>query len=58
MAAFERWKSSLRSAAKDTKWDGYDCEIKTAVAEFNRHLGNTSGFRPLDWKLIKAMICG
>jgi hypothetical protein len=56
MAAFERWKSSLRGAVKNPKWDGYDCEIKTAVAEFNRHLGNTSGFRPLDWKLVKAMV--
>lgn len=54
--AFERWKSCLRGAVNAPKWHSYDCEIKAAVEEFNRHLGSTSGFRPLDWKLVKAMV--
>jgi hypothetical protein len=37
-------------------WNDYDCEIKTAVAEYNLHLRNTTGLGPLDWKLIKAMV--
>ncbi|ALK98128.1 peptidoglycan-binding protein [Massilia sp. WF1] len=56
MSALDRWKNNLRSAIDSPKWNDYDCEIKTAVEEYNRHLGNTPGFRALDWKLIKAMV--
>jgi hypothetical protein len=56
MSALDRWEISLRSAVGASKWNAYDCELKSAVAEYNRHLGNTPGFRPLDWKLIKAMV--
>ncbi|MCW7540458.1 lytic transglycosylase [Aquabacterium sp. A7-Y] len=53
---FEKWQDGLARAVGDAKWNAYDCEVEMAVGEFNRHLGGTSGYRPLDWQLIKAML--
>ena len=53
---FEKWQDGLNAAVANDKWDAYDCEIQTAVNEFNRHLGGTAGYRSLDWQLIKAML--
>lgn len=53
---YQRWQDGIDAAVRNAKWDVYDCDIRLAVGEFNSHLGNVGGFRPLDWKLIKAMI--
>lgn len=55
-SAYERWQDGLDKAARDRKWNAYDCEIRMTVDEFNRHLSRTPGFKALDWKLIKAML--
>jgi hypothetical protein len=34
----------------------YDCDIRIAVNEYNRHLYSVAGYRSLDWLFIKAMI--
>lgn len=54
--AFEKWQDGLCNGLTDRRWDDYDSELKMAVTEFNQHLGATSGFRQLDWRLIKAML--
>lgn len=54
--AFEKWQSSLARAVGDRHWNAYDCDLRAAVADVNRHLQRTQGFVPLDWRLIKAMI--
>ena len=55
-AGFEKWKATLDKATSDAKWNEYDCEIRTAVNEFNTHLVKSTGYVPLDWQLIKAML--
>ncbi|MDR2207763.1 MAG: LysM peptidoglycan-binding domain-containing protein [Azoarcus sp.] len=52
---FEKWQDGIDKASKNAKWDSWDCEIQMAVDEINRHLSGTSGYKPLDWQLIKAM---
>ena len=54
-SGYEKWQDYINNAVDNTRWDVYDCEIKMAVNEFNRHLSGQSGYRPLDWQLIKAM---
>lgn len=53
--AFDKWKQTIDGALTDSKWDGYDCDVMKIVTQFNQFL-KTSGFKPLDWKIIKAMI--
>jgi len=53
---YEKWKDGITRAVGDIKWDAWDCEIQMAVNEYNRHLMGTAGYRPLDWKIIKAML--
>lgn len=53
---YEKWQGGLDKAVGDASWDVYDCEIQSAVGEFNRHLGTTPGYIPVDWQLIKAML--
>ncbi|KVH05002.1 LysM peptidoglycan-binding domain-containing protein [Burkholderia sp. AU18528] len=52
---YEKWQDGIKSAADDPKWQIYDCELRAAVGEYNRHLAGVAGYRPLDWRLIKAM---
>ncbi|TKC83056.1 LysM peptidoglycan-binding domain-containing protein [Trinickia terrae] len=53
---FESWQNYVNNAASQPeKWNQYDCEIQTAVHEYNSHLGTVAGYMPLDWHLIKAM---
>ena len=52
---FEKWQDGINKAANDTKWHVWDCEIQMTVNEYNRHLSETAGYRPLDWQIIKAM---
>ncbi|WP_107314777.1 LysM peptidoglycan-binding domain-containing protein [Burkholderia metallica] len=53
---FEKWQDGIDKAAGDTRWDAWDCEIRMAVDEYNRHLSGIAGYKPLDWQLIKAML--
>lgn len=53
---FKKWKATLDRASSDAKWNEYDCEVRTAVTEFNTHLARSAGYVPLDWQLIKAML--
>ncbi|RQU12438.1 LysM domain-containing protein [Burkholderia cenocepacia] len=52
---YEKWQDGIMSAADDPKWHIYDCELRAAAGEYNRHLAGVAGYRPLDWQLIKAM---
>jgi hypothetical protein len=54
-SSFDKWRDGLEKASGNPQWNAYDCEIKTSVGEFNRHLQGTAGYRQLDWRLIKAM---
>lgn len=53
---FEKWQDGINTAPGDSKWNLWDCEIQTAVNEYNHHLSGTAGYMPLDWLLIKAMV--
>jgi hypothetical protein len=55
---FDKWKDGIDKAVaeNDRNWNYWDCEIQTAVNEYNRHLAGKSGYIPLDWRLIKAII--
>jgi len=53
---YEKWQGGLDKAVGDANWDIYDCEIQSAVGDFNRHLATTPGYIPVDWQLIKAML--
>ncbi|WP_198088851.1 LysM domain-containing protein [Variovorax sp. E3] len=48
------WEDGIDKA--DDAWDAYDCELRAAVGEYNRHLASSPGFVPLDWKVVKAML--
>ena len=53
---FEKWQDGINKAVGDVRWDAWDCEIQTAVNEYNRHLSDTAGYFPLDWHFIKTMV--
>ena len=38
---YEKWQDGINKAVGDAKWDAYDCEIRTAVNEYNQYLTNT-----------------
>lgn len=46
----------FRPSLEDARWDEYDETIKKEVAYYNRKFSGTPGFKPLDWRLIKAMV--
>lgn len=47
-----RFKASL----EDARWDEYDDTIKTEVATYNAKFNNVAGYKPLDWRIVKAMV--
>lgn len=49
-----KWRVGVDRAGAG--WDVYDCEIQSVVNEYNRHLAETPGYFPLNWKIIKAML--
>lgn len=53
---YELWQDTIDGALSDSRWHAYDCDIQRIVGQFNRHLSTTTGYVPLDWRLIKAMI--
>ncbi len=52
---YEQWQDTIKTCRTDPSWNEYDETIKKTVDEYNRHLANTKGYLPLDWRLIKAM---
>lgn len=52
----EKWQDGVDAAVQDPRWASHDCEIQTAVNEFNRHLSGIAGYVHLDWQIIKAML--
>lgn len=59
LSSFEEWKSGREKAIGNPDWYIYDNTIRKLVSEINQHLSmskNIEQYKPLDWKLIKAMI--
>lgn len=56
MTDFEKWKQGLVIHSGKPHWQMYDCEVKAALGEYNRHLSSTPGYVAMDWMLIKAML--
>ncbi|WP_338768619.1 LysM domain-containing protein [Massilia sp. METH4] len=54
--SFEMWKDGLIKGVGQAKWHTYDCEIKTSISEFDRHLAGSPGYVIVDWRLVKAML--
>lgn len=52
--SLEKWEVGIDRA--DADWDIYDCQIRSVVDEFNRHLSRSPGYVSLDWKVIKTML--
>lgn len=52
----QEWLDGVSAGASDPKWNTWDCEIQAAVDEYNRHLAGTTGYVPLNWQIIKAML--
>ena len=53
---YELWQQTIDASLKDSRWHEYDCDLQRIVAGFNRHLSGKSGYFPLDWRIIKAII--
>ncbi|MCE2564077.1 LysM domain-containing protein [Komagataeibacter sp. FNDCF1] len=54
---FDKWKDGIDAAGRSpVQWNAWDSEIRRTVDEYNRHLSNTPGYHPLDWRWIKAII--
>jgi len=53
---YQKWQDGIDSAKGNPAWDKWDCEIRMAVNEYNRHLANTPGYVPLDWHYVKAIL--
>ena len=51
-----KWMDGISKAVKNPKWNKHDCEIQSAVNDYNRHLSDTTGYKHLDWRLIKAIL--
>jgi len=59
LSPLEEWKSGREKAIGNPDWYIYDNTIRKLVSEINQHLSmskNIEQYKPLDWKLIKAMI--
>ena len=59
LSSLEEWKSGREKAIGNPDWYIYDNTIRKLVSEINQHLSmskNIEQYKPLDWKLIKAMI--
>ncbi len=46
----------FRPSLEDARWNDYDETIKAEVAFYNQKFNRTSGFVPLDWRVVKAMV--
>jgi hypothetical protein len=53
-SGLQRWQVGIDRAG--AAWDVYDCDLRSVVSEYNRHLVDTNGYFPLDWKIVKAML--
>lgn len=48
--------SRFKMSLEDVRWDDYDATIKTEVSAYNTKFNNVGGYKPLDWRLVKAMV--
>ena len=55
-SGFEKWQDTINGSKTDKRWNDHDATIAAAIKEFDTHLGETKGYAPLSWKLIKAMV--
>lgn len=46
----------FRASLEDARWDEYDDTIKADVASYNAKFNNVAGYKPLDWRIVKAMV--
>ena len=46
----------FRMSLADARWNEYDETIKKEVAFYNQKFAKISGFVPLDWRWVKAMV--
>jgi hypothetical protein len=53
---FEEWQDTINRSRVNKAWNGYDATIQQTVNAYNAHLRTTTGFTPLSWKLVKAMV--
>lgn len=53
-SGYEKWQDGIDDANAD--WDAHDCEIRSSVDEYNRHLDSSPGYVRLDWKIVKTML--
>ena len=51
-----KWTQTVDEAVDDPAWDEYDSLIQREVDDYNRRLAETPGFKPLDWKMFKAIV--
>jgi Zn-dependent peptidase ImmA (M78 family) len=59
LSPLDEWKAGREKAIGNHDWYIYDNTIRKLVSEINQHLSmskNIEQYKPLDWKLIKAMI--
>lgn len=46
----------FNASLEDPRWNEYDDTIRNEVAYYNEKFKNTPSFKPLDWRLVKAMV--
>ncbi|MBO9651251.1 MAG: LysM peptidoglycan-binding domain-containing protein [Variovorax sp.] len=51
---YEKWRNGIDRA--DSRWDEYDGVIREVIGSYSRHLAARGGYRPLDWRIVKAML--
>lgn len=56
MALTEKWKNTYANAGSDARWNAHDTLIQQEVAAYNKKFGKTTGYVPVDWRWIKAMV--
>jgi hypothetical protein len=55
-SAFDAWKDTIDGSRINKAWNDYDATIQQTVNAYNTYLPTTTGFTPLSWKLVKAMV--
>ena len=53
---YQKWQDTINLAKTDARWCAHDILINTTVLEFNSRLAKSTGYRPLDKKLVKAIV--
>lgn len=54
---YRKWQDTVDQSKTDKRWNDHDALITSTVNEFNARLtAGRTGYRNLDWRLVKAMI--